>query len=252
MNIHDLKYQFLSETGIFEPDIQREDGIISNRIIKKFKIDNFLLLDIDFKVINWHIDNRTDIIVQSESKNEFIRILNQYRFTSYRDKVDDDYNIVLLRSITDTGFKNLSFEDLNLLVNGNIVKYFESQNVKIFRRTLSNNSFIYSAKYPFYSAKHFAEIYKVCVIKPLIKSIENQQIQFVTNKTIKPKEYRYHNNLFWVLFLVILFSAWFTYASRKLIGCNCNDGTNSSATGSGACSSHGGVSTWNYQYWWDK
>ena len=30
----------------------------------------------------------------------------------------------------------------------------------------------------------------------------------------------------------------------NIIGATCNDGTTSSATGSGACSSHGGVATW--------
>ena len=30
----------------------------------------------------------------------------------------------------------------------------------------------------------------------------------------------------------------------NIIGATCNDGSTSSATGSGACSSHGGVATW--------
>ena len=30
----------------------------------------------------------------------------------------------------------------------------------------------------------------------------------------------------------------------NIIGATCNDGTTSSATGSGACSSHGGVAIW--------
>jgi hypothetical protein len=33
---------------------------------------------------------------------------------------------------------------------------------------------------------------------------------------------------------------------RHRIGALCNDGWNSSATGSGACSHHGGVSCWKY------
>ncbi|HZY80607.1 MAG TPA: hypothetical protein VFE50_13870 [Cyclobacteriaceae bacterium] len=31
------------------------------------------------------------------------------------------------------------------------------------------------------------------------------------------------------------------------IGANCKDGTTSTATGSGACSHHGGVASWKYQ-----
>lgn len=34
--------------------------------------------------------------------------------------------------------------------------------------------------------------------------------------------------------------------SRTRVGANCVDGTTSDATGSGACSSHGGVSCWRY------
>jgi hypothetical protein len=33
---------------------------------------------------------------------------------------------------------------------------------------------------------------------------------------------------------------------RHRIGATCNDGTASTATGSGACSHHGGVSCWRY------
>jgi hypothetical protein len=44
----------------------------------------------------------------------------------------------------------------------------------------------------------------------------------------------------------------FTCASRHRVGCHCWDGSESSATGSGACSHHGGVMYWEHEYWWDK
>lgn len=37
-----------------------------------------------------------------------------------------------------------------------------------------------------------------------------------------------------------------TDTSRHRVGALCNDGTTSSATGSGACSHHGGVQCWEY------
>ena len=37
-----------------------------------------------------------------------------------------------------------------------------------------------------------------------------------------------------------------TQAPRYRIGAVCNDGSESKATGSGACSHHGGVSCWKY------
>lgn len=38
-----------------------------------------------------------------------------------------------------------------------------------------------------------------------------------------------------------------TEPEGKRIGAVCNDGTTSTATGSGACSSHGGVDHWIYE-----
>jgi hypothetical protein len=54
-----------------------------------------------------------------------------------------------------------------------------------------------------------------------------------------------------VLFTVVLASAMAfggsaTQGDRYRIGAVCNDGTTSTATGSGACSHHGGVSCWQY------
>lgn len=56
------------------------------------------------------------------------------------------------------------------------------------------------------------------------------------------------------VYLVIAFIAMtlFTCASRHRVGCHCWDGTESYAKGSGACSHHGGVAYWKYEYWWDK
>jgi hypothetical protein len=44
----------------------------------------------------------------------------------------------------------------------------------------------------------------------------------------------------------------FTFESRERVGAKCWDGTNSYATGRGACSHHGGVKYWKYDYWWDR
>jgi len=53
------------------------------------------------------------------------------------------------------------------------------------------------------------------------------------------------------LFTIVLASAMAFGGSaaqgdRHRIGAVCNDGTTSKATGSGACSHHGGVSCWQY------
>jgi len=53
-------------------------------------------------------------------------------------------------------------------------------------------------------------------------------------------------------FALLLLAGCFTCATRHRIGCHCFDGTESSATGSGACSHHDGVMHWEYSYWWDK
>ena len=51
---------------------------------------------------------------------------------------------------------------------------------------------------------------------------------------------------------LILSLVLFTCATRTRTGAVCEDGWNSTATGSGACSHHGGVDHWKYKYWWDK
>jgi len=54
-----------------------------------------------------------------------------------------------------------------------------------------------------------------------------------------------------ILFIITLASALAfggnaAQSDRHRIGAVCNDGTTSKATGSGACSHHGGVSCWQY------
>jgi len=44
----------------------------------------------------------------------------------------------------------------------------------------------------------------------------------------------------------------FTFETRERVGAKCWDGSSSSATGRGACSHHGGVMHWKYEYWWDR
>jgi len=50
---------------------------------------------------------------------------------------------------------------------------------------------------------------------------------------------------------VVIVFALFTCGTRHRDGCKCWDGTNSSATGRGACSHHGGVMYWTHEYWWE-
>jgi hypothetical protein len=49
-----------------------------------------------------------------------------------------------------------------------------------------------------------------------------------------------------ILATVMAFSGNAAQETRHRIGAVCNDGTTSKATGSGACSHHGGVSCWQY------
>jgi len=49
-----------------------------------------------------------------------------------------------------------------------------------------------------------------------------------------------------------LLTGCFTCVTRKRAGARCWDGWESGATGRGACSHHGGVMYWRYEYWWNK
>jgi hypothetical protein len=67
----------------------------------------------------------------------------------------------------------------------------------------------------------------------------------------KPGEITKRKRTAWkLLFTVLLASAISLNGSaaqtRHRVGATCNDGTSSKATGSGACSHHGGVSCWQY------
>ena len=50
-----------------------------------------------------------------------------------------------------------------------------------------------------------------------------------------------------ILILVSSVTLFFACSKGRRIGARCNDGTRSSATGSGACSHHGGVDYWIHE-----
>lgn len=52
-------------------------------------------------------------------------------------------------------------------------------------------------------------------------------------------------------FLFLLLGGLITECTAPREGANCGDGSHSSATGRGACSWHGGVSSWDKDYWWE-
>lgn len=64
-------------------------------------------------------------------------------------------------------------------------------------------------------------------------------------------EERKSNSLYGYLIIPLVIVSLFTCVTRKRVGAECRDGWDSSATGQGACSHHGGVAHWKYEYWWD-
>jgi len=59
------------------------------------------------------------------------------------------------------------------------------------------------------------------------------------------------SSFYTILFIGFILLILVTCGSRHRVGCHCFDGTESSATGQGACSHHGGVMYWQYKYWWN-
>jgi hypothetical protein len=57
--------------------------------------------------------------------------------------------------------------------------------------------------------------------------------------------------LSFVLIVVSFLLCTYTHITKKKLGARCEDGWNSDSTGSGTCSSHGGVETWRYKYWFN-
>ncbi|GAA4334991.1 hypothetical protein GCM10023184_29480 [Flaviaesturariibacter amylovorans] len=67
----------------------------------------------------------------------------------------------------------------------------------------------------------------------------------------KQAKSNFFSGLLGVVLSVLFLGSIFTMCTRKRVGCKCEDGTESYATGSGACSWHGGVRYWNHSYWWN-
>ena len=61
---------------------------------------------------------------------------------------------------------------------------------------------------------------------------------------------RVYSILIMIVVLYFILGNIVTCVSKKRIGAECCDETLSSATGSGACSHHGGVRQWRYEYWY--
>ena len=53
-------------------------------------------------------------------------------------------------------------------------------------------------------------------------------------------------------YLILFLAAILTQCNAPREGAHCNDGTYSYATGQGACSWHGGVDSWDHDYWWEE
>ena len=67
----------------------------------------------------------------------------------------------------------------------------------------------------------------------------------------KPGETTKRKQTAWKLLITVLLASAISLSgsaaqTRHRIGAMCKDGTSSKATGSGACSHHGGVSCWQY------
>lgn len=60
--------------------------------------------------------------------------------------------------------------------------------------------------------------------------------------------FKYILVVFFLLYIII--GNIVSCASSRRIGAICEDETKSNATGSGACSHHGGVDQWRYKYWY--
>jgi hypothetical protein len=67
----------------------------------------------------------------------------------------------------------------------------------------------------------------------------------------KPGETMGMKQVPWKILLTLILASAMAFAgsaaqTRHRVGATCKDGTSSKATGSGACSHHGGVSCWQY------
>jgi len=79
----------------------------------------------------------------------------------------------------------------------------------------------------------------------------NGRIKSVTKPRTKAFEFDAAKVRGWIFVIIIFLMLVNLIFSGKRIGCECNDGTDSSAISNGACSHHGGVKHWKNKHLWD-
>ncbi len=256
MTPENISYYYVGQRGCHEKDIHREDGKISNRYIRLIGIENPKFLDTYIEITTWDIDKRVDIKAQKKPANSELSFLFDNKLSSYKYGDDPYSNFIKLSALTKSGLHPLSLTELNTIVGGSITAYFKGKFITVLKSEVNPGIFEYYVKHQYYSDSEIFEIYKVCVLCPLLNSFKQNtpvKADQHTTEINTPSSFETLKNKIIAFFLIsIFFAGCFTMITRKRIGCDCNDGTHSSATGSGACSSHGGVSSWTHEYWWNR
>ncbi len=278
MSPYKLTYYYLGR-GRWLNHLQRDDDLISDCKIQKVYFRHPELEKIEFELIYWRVDDRVDIKASSLPLNKKLKFLFDKSICAYPAKFKNEDVLVfeLQQPIFDnhshlhpTTIKQLS-ENLKI----NLEEYFIEAQMIAFgskKKFLTNNNIGADSDVVIFERYHdgkFIDAFKASILAPVLDDYERKKIitQEFTRPTITnvQKEIverkialdnRYRNSLFGqyiqvIIFVIIVFGGCVTYGTRQRTGCNCRDGTESSATGQGACSHHDGVSYWHYKYWWD-
>jgi hypothetical protein len=258
MKLHYLKIIPLSKEPKFHLNIKRNDGIHSNCIEKRYRISGTYIPEIIITIHHWKFDNQIDIWVSSENTYEWLNDILDLKFISRKFKNNNEENIIPLSYFQKGKEIQHSIDTLQNKIDEPLIDYLKKLGIKLFKRSDINGQTKLYANFKVNTISALIHVFTLSAIMPLFiedhlkltieqeRTEKNEQI----NKIIIEKQESKFKILL-ILFFTLMIGGCYTCGTKEKIGAKCMDGTSSSATGTGACSHHGGVRYWKYEYWWD-
>jgi len=252
MSFSKIEHYYSGRTGIHEKAISREDGKISDRYVQRISIVFPKIFQFYIQIIHWKIDDRIDIIAEDVLKNNLLTQLHNRTIICSPSKKNSERNIFQAASIAEHGFKSLSISQLSEINEENVNEYFQSNNIFVFKESTFHHTYEYFCSFLRNNTEQIIALYKIIIIAPLLKEKDKKLQPLIKKINYESRLNKVKKSIVLFLTISILLAGCFTMFTRKRVGCDCNDGSSSDATGSGACSHHDGVRSWTYEYWWDK
>lgn len=250
----DFKHLYIGNSGLHEKGLLRDDGKRSDVYIRDIIIELPKIFSLRIKVFHWKIDDRIDIKTDDITSDKLLSELKGMTISLFPTKKVFE-SIFKLAYPDGVFFKSLTLKEITGSVNGNFNDYLKLKGIKIYKESTFEYSYEYFAIFTNYDHEQIVELFLISVVIPLLRRQKEklqEVVQAVRESERVPFAVKFKEYAIFFSIVSILFLGFYTHLTKKRTGCICNDGTDSDATSSGACSHHYGVKRWVYQYWWDK